>query len=344
MHDRVSSNDVAMRTVKVVYPSLVDVGCFSHTLNLVGEKFVTPHLSDFVSSWVTMFSHSPKARLLWKAQTGCSMLGYSPTRWWSRWEGNLFGDVEPFLKSNEGIAPITRVKLLSYFTDVQKKALLQMEAAIVVDVGRSFVQATYNLEGDGPLALTCYEVVSALTTSVNQVQHYPNAQAVARSISSSTLTQQQFLQYALDCVKPGLQYFIDRKGSSMEGPLACFKAARLFSPTKVHEIRPNASELDKLESFPFLHGSLNSLKSELPAYLAAAEDVSPDLCPLEFWRRHKDSLPSWAAALRKVLLVQPSSAASERVFSLLKQSFGEQQTLSLQDYIEASLMLQYNKH
>ena len=131
----------------------------------------------------------------------------------------------------------------------------------------------------------------------------------------------------------------------MEGhALACFKPARLFSPTKVLEIRPNPSELDKLESFPFLHGSLSSLKSELPAYLPAAEDVSPDLCPLEFWRRHKDSLPSWAAALRKVLLVQPSSAASERVFSLLKQSFGEQQTLSLQDYIEASLMLQYNKH
>ena len=83
---------------------------------------------------------------------------------------------------------------------------------------------------------------------------------------------------------------------------------------RVHEIHPSASELDKLDSFPFLHGSLSGLKSELPAYLAAAEDVSPDLCPLEFWRRHKDSLPSWAAALQKGLLVQPSSAASEWVF------------------------------
>ena len=173
-----------------------------------------------------------------------------------------------------------------------------MEAAVVVDVGRSFVQATctYNLEGDGPLVLTCYEMVSALTTSVNQVHQYPNAQAVARSLSSSTLIQQQFLWYALDCVQPGLQYFIDQKGSSMEGPLACFKAARLFFPTKVHKICPNASDLDKLESFPFLHGSLNSLKSELPACSAAAEDVSLDLRPLEFWRRHKDSLPSWTAA------------------------------------------------
>ena len=36
------------------------------------------------------------------------------------------------------------------------------------------------------------------------------------------------------------------------------------------------------------------------------------------------------------------SAASERIFSLERNSFGERQNSSLQDYIEASLMLQYN--
>ncbi len=186
--------------------------------------------------------------------------------------------------------------------------------------------------GRWPPVLTTYEVISALTTSVNQVQHYPNAQAVERSVSSgNAATQQQLLQYALSCVQPGLQYFLDRKGSSMEEPLACFKPARFFTPSKVHEIRPSALDLDALLCFPFLRSSLSDLKSELPAYLAASEDVSPDFCPLEFWRRHKDSLPSWASAVCKVILVQP---ASERVFSILNQSFGEQQALSLQDYIE----------
>ncbi len=42
--------------------------------------------------------------------------------------------------------------------------------------------------------------------------------------------------------------------------------------------------------------------------------------------------------------MQPSSAASERVFSILKASFEEQQDSALQDYVEASLMLQYNHH
>ena len=40
---------------------------------------------------------------------------------------------------------------------------------------------------------------------------------------------------------------------------------------------------------------------------------------------------------------QPSAAAAERVFSLLQNSFKDQQYSSLKDYIEASIMLQYNQ-
>ena len=102
--------------------------------------------------------------------------------------------------------------------------------------------------------------------------------------------------------------------------------------------------VDSLVAFPFLTNSVAALKGELPQYVAAAEDVSPTHDPLKFWKEHQDTLPAWAAAARQVLLVQPSSAASERVFSLLKNSFGEYEQSSLQDYIEASLMLQYNQH
>ncbi len=64
---------------------------------------------------------------------------------------------------------------------------------------------------------------------------------------------------------------------------------------------------------------------------------------LKWWKQNAPELPYWADAAQKVLLVQPSSAASERVFSLLKASFNEQQDSTLQDYLESSLMLQYNK-
>ena len=47
-------------------------------------------------------------------------------------------------------------------------------------------------------------------------------------------------------------------------------------------------------------------------------------------------LPVWSSASKQIFLVQPSSAASERVyiFSLLKASFKDQQESSLQDYVE----------
>ena len=45
MRDRASVNNAAMCIVNVVYPKFLDVGCFSHTLDIVGEKFNTPTLS-----------------------------------------------------------------------------------------------------------------------------------------------------------------------------------------------------------------------------------------------------------------------------------------------------------
>ena len=36
MHDRAAYNGVVLRTLKVVFPTIVDVGCFSHTLEMVG--------------------------------------------------------------------------------------------------------------------------------------------------------------------------------------------------------------------------------------------------------------------------------------------------------------------
>lgn len=84
MRDRAAVNGVAVRTVAVVYPKALDIGCFSHTIDRVGEHFKTPILSEFSTSWIMLFSHSPKAKLLWKEQTGRAVASYSATRWWSR--------------------------------------------------------------------------------------------------------------------------------------------------------------------------------------------------------------------------------------------------------------------
>lgn len=65
-----------------------------------------------------------------------------------------FGDVLPFLSHEEIGSPATISKLTGILSDQGKSVYLQIELAVVVDAGKKFVKATYNLEGDGPLALS----------------------------------------------------------------------------------------------------------------------------------------------------------------------------------------------
>ena len=87
---------------------------------------------------------------------------------------------------------------------------------------------------------------------------------------------------------------------------------------------------------------VDELKAEMPLYMAKASDVSAEIDKLQWWQIHEKDLPKWSSVCKQVLLIQPSSAAAERVFSLLTNSFNDRQNRSLEDYIEASIMLQYN--
>ena len=62
MRDRASVNRVAMQHIKIMFPDLLDIGCYSHTLNLVGTTFELPTVELFIKPWINLFSHSPKAR------------------------------------------------------------------------------------------------------------------------------------------------------------------------------------------------------------------------------------------------------------------------------------------
>lgn len=61
-----------------------------------------------------------------------------------------------------------------------------------------------------------------------------------------------------------------------------------------------------------------------------------------WWKSVARELPAWSSAIQKLVVVQPSSAAAERAFSMLTTMFGEQQHDALKDYIETSLMLRVN--
>ena len=68
--------------------------------------------------------------------------------------------------------------------------------------------------------------------------------------------------YAKRCVEPDLKYYQDRFTGELSCVVGAFKAARLFLPQKVDEMKPDASMVDTLKAFPFLNTSLilDSLK------------------------------------------------------------------------------------
>ena len=148
MRDGASVNNVAIQTLRIVYPLVIDIRCFSHTIDRVGGRFETPVLSEFITLWICLFSHSPKTKLLWRSKTNKSMSSYSSTRWWSKWEVIkdvmlYFADIEPFLRENEDIGLNLRPKLLSFFENPQITSKLRVEIAATVDWGEPFVNACY---------------------------------------------------------------------------------------------------------------------------------------------------------------------------------------------------------
>ncbi len=73
-----------------------------------------------------------------------------------------FGDIGPFLEENRELSQATRTKLLDMLKNTQLKAYIQIELAAIIDAGDTFVKATYKLEGDGPLAFQCYEILNTV--------------------------------------------------------------------------------------------------------------------------------------------------------------------------------------
>ena len=168
--------------------------------------------------------------------------------------------------------------------------------------------------------------------------------AVAKHLANgNTTNEQMLLKFQKNWVKPAYNYFKEKFNDDLWSTVELFKTARYFFPSKVSELKPTSSDLSSLSAFPcFDSEAIEEMKSELPTYLATAEGVTPQFNPCEWWKYHSADIPMWARSFWKIALIQPSSTAAERVFSLLQSSFGKQQEQSWEDYIQLSVIMQYN--
>jgi hypothetical protein len=91
------------------------------------------------------------------------------------------------------------------------------------------------------------------------------------------------------------------------------------------------------------------ITGELSAYMMNCEqlvgvEAEDELKEAEaYWQRHHLVFPYIAKVVRVAYTYTTSSAAAERVFSVLKNSFGREQKEALEDYVSLSVMLQTNK-
>lgn len=131
------------------------------------------------------------------------------------------------------------------------------------------------------------------------------------------------------------------------------KTARHFDPSYAAQHASESSIEELVSSVKPLgqHVCVLKLKEQLSDYKVAARDCEIDHSDvdtfseqvLQFWRSSdKCRLSEWRKAARIVFSISPNSASCERVFSLLKVLYGEQQDALLADHIQASLMLRFN--
>ena len=86
------------------------------------------------------------------------------------------------------------------------------------------------MEGNGPLAIQCYEIINSITAAV-ELAHYPNVEAVLSSMTSDPSAQQHLKSYAISCIKPALNYYEEHLNADLMSAL-CMHSSSLtfFSP------------------------------------------------------------------------------------------------------------------
>ena len=258
-------------------------------------------------------------------------------------------------------------RLVQMMTDDISRANLRLELSLVVIVAAPLVKATYNLEGDGPCSLIAYkQLLNCKVWFETHLQHltFPylleeieNAVQVLSPLqfnNDDVLARESLKTRVRSAIEPAWSYFRNKVFGDLGPDIAIYATLRYCNPFSIKRMnyRVNLIELrggiEALGHFTAL--DVNRILSEFPTYILLCEQFNdiPEAVAdelqliLKFWKLNMLPLPAMALFVRYAYCITPSSASVERVFSLLKSSFGSQQNLALEDYIKASLMFQYN--
>jgi hypothetical protein len=133
--------------------------------------------------------------------------------------------------------------------------------------------------------------------------------------------------------------------------MQALKAGRFLMLTLMTQLAPTVEEfVIGLSCFPTIKNDdilMAGLQQEFGEYvtLAAEAKCTTGEEAMEWWKAIKvtKKLKFIIQALRIVVACTPTSASIERVFSLLRNTFSAKQSGAYEDYIEVTMMMQYNK-
>ena len=230
--------------------------------------------------------------------------------------------------------------------------ILAIELACVADVGKTIVEGTYTLEGDSYLSAVAYRVIHLIPSNLSMLHecmvrdddsillHLPNTRAVIRSIFRKQERIAIFCMWKRYCsqwwcttlivsTKKPAVWGISCPYSSVSRCSIHMDFLREALPQKIlvnliHLYPSGAAWMRWLLNVPNIHTQVKS---------------SVDI--LAWFCRQKDVIPSWYHFSCIAALMQPSSAASERVFSIINRISKQRMSRMLHDYTETSVMLRY---
>lgn len=364
--DGCAVNGAAVRNMTMLNPKLLDLICWSHSVNVAGKVFneKCEAATRFMQWWAQLISRSAAARGEFKEGAGEAALRLSDVRWFSAYE--LFVQLFHHLSVVEAIvrgahedaetpSGALKAHMREVFDDVDALRVLKLELAAVVENAVVFVKTCYLLEGDDFLAPLVYDQVNGLlqrfahlTSPLPRAARSPMLWVTIEAEVADPLARNETFDTVLAKLLPAFLKFqtdIDINGR-LYSTWIIFRGCRLLNFRFVahKEVVVLSAECVFLRRLPVVpETALNGLRAELDEYHALAVDHDQEEDLWSFWRQYQLRLPVWYALACNIALIMTSSASVERLFSLYEGRFSDQQQGALEDYKEASIMLHYNE-
>lgn len=255
---------------------------------------------------------------------------------------------------------------------------LAFELAMIKDIGSHLVSLCYALEGDAAsLPFVAYDRWKAVlkqlkvmadtdknirkTFPTKFADHFPTVwtyyvNVVGIEHDVGDVYYDPLVDLACDCAKKVYAKMNYDTSQRLSQTMNIFQACRFLDYSFIarHALPAIQGEAIQLCRLGFSDDEYESMETELPEYwrlatteatVGATTSTDEDL-PMDqwmFWKKNSLKLPLLYDAAKKAVLMAPSSATVERLFSYLSMGFSDNQQAALEDYKSAGVMLRYNE-